>query len=116
MNPFNSLIDPNSKTDYCTDIKNVKNTTGIGIKIAVLYLRYNPLDPNSFYTGNVEPYQFSNGNETTGTDLIEKNASACASLDAQGKPLETTVDTDGNVTNALAELFAKSLQGSYLAQ
>ena len=105
----NQLTDPTTQVSYCQDIKNNINANGIGIRIAFLYLTYNPLNPNGFYVNNVEPFQFNGSNES-GTDNVAVAAQTCAS-----PGLYTEVNTDGDITSALAELFQKAIQTAYLS-
>ncbi len=78
MAPINTLV------DNCTAIK------AKGIRIAFLYLTYNPLPTNSFYNSNIAPFQSS----------IATAAQACAS-----PGLFTEVNTGGDITSALTNLF-----------
>jgi len=78
MAPINTLV------DNCTAIK------AKGIRIAFLYLTYNPLPTNSFYNSNIAPFQPS----------IATAAQACAS-----SGLYTQVNTGGDITGALTNLF-----------
>ena len=78
MDPINTLI------DNCTKIKNS------GIRIAFLYLTYNPLPTNSFYNSNIAPFQPNIGSA----------AQKCAS-----PSLYTEVNTNGDISGALTNLF-----------
>ena len=78
MAPINTLV------DNCTAIKSK------GIRIAFLYLTYNPLPTNAFYNSNIAPFQPS----------IATAAQACAS-----PGLFTEVNTGGDITAALTNLF-----------
>jgi len=78
MAPINTVV------DNCTAIK------AKGIRIAFLYLTYNPLPTNSFYTSNIAPFQPN----------IATAAQACAS-----PGLYTEVNTGGDITAALTNLF-----------
>ena len=89
--------------NICTAFKNNK------IRIAFLYLKYEPLDPDPDYAANVEPFEFP-GNNESGTDEIEQAAIACAS-----PGLEFTVSTDGDITAAMSALFQKAVQNPYLS-
>ncbi|MHB8286547.1 MAG: TadE/TadG family type IV pilus assembly protein [Caulobacteraceae bacterium] len=78
MDPINTLV------DNCTKIK------ANGIRIAFLYLTYNPLPTNSFYNSNIASFQ----------SRIGPAAQACASAG-----LYQEVATDQDVTAALNSLF-----------
>jgi len=80
---------------WCTTVKNR------GIRIAVLYTTYLPLPTNSWYNTYIAPFQ-----SQIGTTL-----QACAS-----PGLYYPVQTGGDITQALTELFQKAVQTSYLAQ
>ncbi len=84
--------------DWCSSIKNNH------IRIAFLYLTYNPLPPtagNQWYTSHIAPIQNS----------IAPAAQACAS-----PGLFTQVDTDGDITSALQNLFQRAVATAYLSQ
>jgi len=81
--------------NWCQSIKNN------GIRIAFLYLTYNPLPTNSFYNANIAQIQ----------SQIGPAAQACAS-----PGLYFQVNTDGDITAALAALFQKAVATAYLAQ
>jgi Flp pilus assembly protein TadG len=78
MAPINTLV------DNCTAIKNS------GIRIAFLYLTYNPLPTNTYYTQHIASFQPN----------IATAAEACAS-----PGLYTKVDTGGDIAGALTNLF-----------
>jgi hypothetical protein len=87
----------------CTNIKNR------GIRIAVLYTVYMPLE-ESWYQSAVEPYLgYSNGavpyiNNSAVTDKLATAASACAS-----PGLYYQVSTDGDISAALVHLFQEAI-------
>jgi hypothetical protein len=81
--------------DWCTPLKNR------GIRIAFLYLTYNPLPTNAFYNANVKPFQ----------PTIPTVASACASTG-----LFFQVDTDGDITAAMNALFQKAVATAHLTR
>ena len=92
--PINTLV------DNCTAIKNR------GIRIAFLYLTYNPLPMTtsgqpSWYAVNIAPFQTQ----------IGPAAQACAS-----PGLFFQVNTDGDVSSALATLFQKAVATARLTQ
>jgi hypothetical protein len=92
----NRTMDPiNTLASYCATIK------ARGIRIAFLYLTYNPLPNNNFYTQNIEPFQSS----------IATTAQACAS-----NGLYFQVSTDGDISTALSQLFEKAIQSARLTQ
>jgi Flp pilus assembly protein TadG len=80
-------------TSWCTTVKKR------GINIAVIYTTYLPLPTNSFYVGNVEPFQ----------DQIGPNLQNCAS---PGFFFE--VSTDQDISSALTQLFEMAVQTAYL--
>ncbi|MGH7083516.1 MAG: pilus assembly protein TadG-related protein, partial [Acetobacteraceae bacterium] len=82
-------------TDLCSAIKNR------GIRIAVLYTEYLPLPTNSFYNGNIAPFQ-----STIGPTL-----EACAS-----PGLYFEVKTGGDISAAMAALFQLAVQSAYLSR
>ena len=85
----------NTLTTWCNTIK-ARN-----IRIAFLYLTYNPLPTNSFYVANVEP-------SSRRSRLTHKN---CAS-----PGLYFEVNTNGDITTALATLFQKAISTARLTQ
>jgi Flp pilus assembly protein TadG len=92
----NRLIAPmNTNQDWCDTVK------GRNIRIAYLYLTYNPLPTNSFYVSNVAPFQ----------SQISTDAQNCAS-----SGLFFEVNTDGDVSTALATLFQKAVATARLVQ
>jgi hypothetical protein len=85
----------NTGTDWCTQIKSR------GIRIAVLYTVYNPLTSNSWYNtywSSIQP--------TIGTALA-----TCAS-----PGLFYQVQTGGDISAALSQLFTAAVQSAYLAR
>ena len=87
--PINTILSP----DTCSAIK------GHGVRIAFLYLTYNPLPTNSFYNNNVAPFQ----------DKIAGDAQNCAS-----EGLFFEVNTNGDVTAAMTALFQKAVATAHL--
>ena len=87
MDPINTLV------DNCTAVK------AHGIRIAFLYLTYNPLPTNSFYNSNIAPFQPN----------IATAAQACAS-----PGLYTEDNTGGDITGALNNLFTLAVQTARL--
>ena len=85
----------NTGTDWCTTIKSR------GIRIAVLYTVYNPLTSNSWYNTYWAPIQ-----STIGTQLA-----TCAS-----PGLFYEVQTGGDISAALSQLFTAAVQSAYLAK
>lgn len=79
----------------CTAIKARK------IRIAVLYTTYNPLPTNSFYNGNIAPFQ----------PKIGPTLQACAS-----DGLYSVVNTDDDIAAALKTLTNKVLTTAHLMQ
>jgi hypothetical protein len=78
-------------TSWCTTVKNR------GIQIAVLYTAYLPLPTNSWYNTYIAPFQ----------SQIGSNMQSCAS-----PGLYTSVTTDGDISGALANLFATAVAQS----
>jgi Flp pilus assembly protein TadG len=87
--PINTLV------DNCTAIKNR------GVRIAFLYLTYNPLPTNAWYNTYIAPFQ----------SQIAPAAQACAS-----PGLFFQVNTDGDVSSALSALFQKAVATARLTQ
>jgi Flp pilus assembly protein TadG len=83
----------NTNASWCGTIK------ARGIRIAFLYLTYNPLPTNGFYNSNIAPFQ----------SQIAGDAQACAS-----PGLFFQVNTDGDVTAAMAALFQKVVSTAHL--
>lgn len=83
----------NVNANWCQTIKNR------GIRIAFLYLTYNPLPTNSWYNTYIAPLQ----------SKIAPAAQACAS-----SGLYFQVNTDGDVSGALATLFQKAVATAHL--
>ncbi len=88
-------INAGTSTNYCSTIK------GRGIKIAVLYTEYLPVPANSFYVGNVEPFQPN----------IGPALQACAS---PGLFYDAAIGSD--LSQALATLFQAAVQSANLTQ
>jgi len=82
-------------TSWCTTIKNR------GIRIAVLYLEYLPLPTNSWYNTYISPFQSE----------IGPQLQACAS-----PGLYYEVETGGDISAALTNLFQIAVQTSYLSK
>lgn len=82
-------------TDWCTAIKNR------GIRIAFLYTTYNPLPTNTWYNNYVSPFQ----------SQVATAAENCAS-----PGLFYQVNTDGDISAALASLFEKAVATARLTQ
>ena len=80
---------------WCATIK------GRGIRIAVLYTEYLPLPTNAWYNNYIAPFQAN----------IGPTLKSCAS-----PGLYYEVQTGGDITAALNDLFQKAVQTSYLAQ
>jgi Flp pilus assembly protein TadG len=85
--PINTLI------DNCTSVK------ARGIRIAFLYLTYNPLESNGYYLTVIKPFQPN----------IATAAQACAS-----PGLYTEVSNGGDITAALNNLFTLAVQTARL--
>jgi len=83
----------NAHSDYCKTIKDR------GIRIAFLYLTYNPLPTNSYYNSHIAPIQGS----------IATTAQNCAS-----PGLYFQVNTDGDISGALTTLFQKAVSTAHL--
>ena len=89
MDPINTLA------SLCGTIK------ARGIRIAFLYLTYNPLPTNAFYNQNIAPFQ----------SQISTTAQSCAS-----PGLFFEVATDGDISAAMTQLFQKAVQSARLTQ
>jgi hypothetical protein len=76
-------------TSFCTTIKNR------GIRIAVLYTTYQPVESNTFYVNEIKPF----------ISQVSTNLQACAS----SSTLFHEVTTDGDIKSALADLFQKAV-------
>ena len=83
----------NTHTNFCKTIKDR------GIRIAFLYLTYNPLPTNSWYNTYIAPIQSS----------IATTAQNCAS-----PGLYFQVNTDGDISGALKNLFQKAVSTAHL--
>ena len=86
----------------CTTIKNR------GIRIAILYTEYLPesLTGDAWSQSNVAPYL---GN-------VEPALKSCASSGTDGNPLFFKVTTDDNISDALSQLFALTVQSAHLTK
>ncbi len=82
-------------TALCTTIKNR------GIRIAVLYTEYLPLPTNSWYNSYISPFQPN----------IASTLQSCAS-----SGLYFEVQTGGDISAALSNLFQAAVQSAYLSQ
>jgi hypothetical protein len=82
-------------TAWCNTIK------GRGIRIAVLYLEYLPLPTNAWYNQWIAPFQSN----------IGPTLQSCAS-----PGLFHTVQTGGDISAALSQLFQQAVQTAYLTQ
>ncbi len=82
-------------TATCTAIKNS------GIRIAFLYLTYNPMTTDTWYNGHVAPIQ----------GQIAPAAQSCASAG-----LYFQVNTDGDISAAMTSLFQKAVATAHLSQ
>lgn len=91
-----------SHLSQCTTIKNR------GIRIAILYTEYLPesLTGDAWSQSNVAPY----------LPNIEPALKSCASSGTDGQPLYYKVTTDQNVSDALAQLFALTVQSAHLTK
>jgi Flp pilus assembly protein TadG len=85
----------NTNYSYCQTVKNR------GIRIAFLYLTYNPLPTNSWYNTYIAPFQ----------SQIATDAQNCASAG-----LYFQVNTDGDINSALNQLFMKAVATAHLSQ
>ena len=92
---FRGVAKDQTLGDYCTIIK------ARGIRIAFLYLTYNPLPTNPFYVADVAPMQ----------PTIQPLATACAS-----PGLFFEVSTGGNVSDAMIALFKKAATTAILVK
>ena len=86
-----SVMDPG----WCTTIKNR------GIRIAVLYTEYLPLPTNTWYNTYIAPIQ----------NNIAPSLQSCAS-----PGLFFQVNTGGDISGALSQLFQYAIQTAYLSQ
>ena len=85
----------NTQANWCTTIK------GRGIRIAFLYLTYNPLPTNAWYNTYIAPVQ----------SQIAPAAQSCAS-----PGLFFQVNTDGDISAAMTALFQKVIATAHLTQ
>jgi Flp pilus assembly protein TadG len=76
-------------TSYCTTIKNR------GVRVAVLYTTYQPVESDSWYKSHVKPF----------ISQVATNLQSCASSPA----LFHEVTTGGDIKAALADLFQKAV-------
>ncbi|MCW6536390.1 TadE/TadG family type IV pilus assembly protein [Sphingomonas lycopersici] len=88
QSPF--TMDP----QVCENLKAKSN-----VRIAILYTSYLPLPKNAFYNSNVKPFQAQ----------IASNLQACAS-----PGLFTEVQTDGDISAALTQLFQAAVSTARL--
>jgi Flp pilus assembly protein TadG len=102
----------------CTTIKNRISSSGLPIRIAVLYLDYSDLDTtvnglsfsNSFYDSNVAPYD--DNTSPTPSPNIATTLQSCASSPS----LYQEVTTDQDIGAALKALFLNATATARLAQ
>jgi len=85
----------NTYANWCATIKSR------GIRIAFLYLTYNPLPTNGWYNTYIAPFQAQ----------VAVNAQACAS-----PGLYFQVNTDGDISAAMTTLFQKAVATARLSQ
>jgi hypothetical protein len=85
----------NTNYAYCQAVKNR------GIRIAFLYLTYNPLPTNSWYNSYIAPFQ----------NQIATDAQNCASAG-----LYFEVNTGGDISGAMNALFEKAVATAHLSQ
>jgi Flp pilus assembly protein TadG len=90
---------PYSRSPYTLDPAVCESNKAQGFRIAILYTSYLPLPTNSFYNGNVKPFQTE----------ITPNLQACAS-----PGLFSEVSTDGDISAALAQLFQAAVSSAHL--
>jgi len=90
----------NSNTDWCTTIKNR------GIRIAVLYTEYLPIPNNGWYKN----FDGGGAGISSFQSQIANQMQNCAS-----PGLFYEVDTDGDISAALASLFQSAVQSAYLS-
>ena len=95
INPQNNSGSEVLTPNYCTTIKNR------GIRIAILYTEYLPIPNNGWYNNHVSPFQSN----------IGPQLQACASPN-----LYSVVTTDGDISQALTELFNAAVESAYLSQ
>ena len=101
----------------CTAIKNKVSSSGLPIRIAVLYLDYSDLKTsvnqlnfdNSFYESNVEP--FDDNTSPTPNPNIATQLQSCASSPS----LYQTVSTDQDIGTALKALFLNATATAHLS-
>lgn len=104
-------------TANCTTIKNRVSSSGLPIRIAVLYLNYSDLDAqlngisfdNSFYDGNVAP--FDDNTSPTPNPNIAATLQSCASSPS----LYQEVTTDQDIGTALNALFLSATATAHLS-
>jgi Flp pilus assembly protein TadG len=88
----------------CTTIKNR------GIRIAILYTEYLASTISGFGVS------FANTVATNNVPYIETQLKSCASTNADGSKLYYKVSADDDISTALNQLFAMSVQNAYLAK
>lgn len=88
----------------CTTIKNR------GIRIAVLYTEYLASTISGFGIA------FANTVATNNVPYIETQLKSCASTNADGSKLYYKVSADDDISSALNQLFAATVQNAYLAK
>ncbi len=86
------------------------SSSGLPIRIAVLYLNYSSLPNNSFYTTNVAP--FDNNETPTPNPNIATQLQSCASSPS----LYQEVTTDQDIGTALKALFLNATATAHLTQ
>jgi Flp pilus assembly protein TadG len=97
-------------TTKCNTIKAKVSSSGLPIRIAVLYLNYSSLPNNSFYTTNVAP--FDNNETPTPNPNIATQLQSCASSPS----LYQEVTTDQDIGTALKALFLNATATAHLTQ
>lgn len=93
-----------SHLSQCTTIKNR------GIRIAILYTEYLASTIQGF------GISFANTVATTNVPYIETQLKSCASTNADGSKLYYKVSADDDISSALNQLFAATVQNAYLAK
>ena len=94
----------------CNAIKQRVSSSGLPIRIAVLYLDYSALPSNSFYNNNVAP--IDDNTVPTPNPNIETALQSCASSSS----LFGVVTTDQDIGAALQQLFLAATATVHLAQ
>ncbi len=95
INPQNNSGSEILTPDYCATIK------GRGIRIAILYTEYLPIPTNGWYNSHVSPFQ----------NNIGPQLQACASPN-----LYSVVTTNGDISQALQQLFNAAVESAYLVK